>query len=113
VSAEAEKIALDARADQVLAGLADMRGRGGEYGAAVLPLARGVAGVLRAQFPGRDAVNARVLAAVLSELAGLGCALGESGTVPDEAAPVLLDVLCYAADDLNRGDGPRQEGTPR
>jgi hypothetical protein len=116
VSAVPGKAVLDARADRVLADLAGARGQveqGGEYGAAVLSLAGDLAGVLRVQFPGRDAVNARVLATVLSELAGLGRELGESETVPDEAVPVLLDVLCLAADDLNQGDGPNRKRAPR
>ena len=107
MSAAPGKAALDARADRVMADLAGARGQFGEYETAVRGLAGDLAGVLRVQFPGRDAETARVLATVLSELAGLGRELGESETVPDEAAPVLLDVLCLAADDLN------QDGTPR
>jgi hypothetical protein len=109
VSAEAEKVALDAHTDQVLAGLADARRDGGEFTTRVLPLSRSLAGVLRVQFPGQDRELARVLVAVASELAGLDCQLTEAGMAPGEVAPALVNVVCFAADDLNRAgpDGAR------
>jgi hypothetical protein len=103
VSAGTSKAALDARTDQVLAGLAAVRRRGGRLTAAALPLAQSVTRRLRTQFPGRDAENARVLAAVASALRDLERAAAERGADPAMLAPGLLHVLGLAADDLNQG----------
>jgi hypothetical protein len=104
----AEKAALDVQADQVLAGLAETRRGCGNLTAAALPLARVIARRLRAQFPGRDTDNARVLATVTWALREFYAAAGAD---PAGLIPGLLHVLGYAADELNRGDGPRLEGT--
>ena len=100
------KVALDAHADQVLAGLADVRRQGGEFTERVLPLTRELVGQLRAQFPGWGVEAARVLVAVASELAALDRQLTQAGMAPQAITPTLVNVLCYAAEELNR------EGTP-
>jgi hypothetical protein len=107
VTGDTGKAALDAHADQVLAGLAGARRQGGELTGRVLPLTRELARQLRVQFPGRGAEAARVLVTVASELAALGRQLTEAGMAPQAITPVLVNVLCYAAEELNR------EGTPR
>jgi hypothetical protein len=92
------------------AGLADTRRRGGRLTSAALPLARSITRRLRVQFPGRDAENARVLAAVASALRDLERAAAGRGADPAMLTPGLLHVLGLAADDLNqasRGKGRR------
>ena len=107
MSGDTGKAALDAHADQVLAGLADARRQGGEFTGRILPLTRELTGQLRTQFPGRGAETARVLVTVASELAALDQQLTEAGMAPQEITPVPVNVVCYAAGELNR------EGTPR
>jgi hypothetical protein len=102
VSGGTSKAALDARTDQVLAGMADVRRRGGKLASAALPLARSITRRLRVQFPGRDAENARVLAAVASALRDLDHAAAERGADPAMLTSGLLHVLGLAADDLNQ-----------
>lgn len=96
------KATLDAQTDQVLAHLAQMRRRGGAVAVGVLPSARHLAAQLRVQFPGRDKDIARVLAAAASVLSAIEGWLSESGARPELIGPVLLDVLGYAAEDLNQ-----------
>jgi hypothetical protein len=103
----AGRAALDARTDQALAHLAATRRRGGTRTEKILPAARDLAAALRVQFPGRDKDNARVLAAAASMLAGLEHALADGGGRPELIAPVLLDVLGYAAEDLNQDGRPQ------
>lgn len=97
-----EKAALDVQTDRVLAHLARMRRRGGEVAVSVLPAARHLAAQLRVQFPGRGRDNARVLAAAASVLAAVENWLSEHDGRPELVGPVLLDVLGYAAEDLNQ-----------
>ena len=99
------KAALDAHTGQVLAHLAAMRRQGGAIAVGVLPAARYLAAQLRVQFPGRDKDTAQVLAAAASVLSAIEGWLAENGARPELIGPVLLDVLDvlgYAADDLNQ-----------
>jgi hypothetical protein len=98
----AGKAALDAWSSRVLEQVAAMRRQGGTVAAVVLPLARNFAAQMRAQFPGRDKDNARVLTAAASMLAGLEDALAERGARPELIGPALLNVLGFAAEDLNQ-----------
>ena len=107
MSGDRGKAALDAHADQVLAGLAEAGREGSEFTGRILPLTRELAGQLRAQFPGRGAETARVLVTVASELAALDRQLTEAGMAPQEITPVLVNVVCYAAEELNREEAPR------
>jgi hypothetical protein len=96
------KAALDAQTDQVLAHLAAMRRRGGAIAIGTLPAAWHMAAQLRVQFPGRDKDTARVLAAAAAVLFAIEGWLSENKARPELIGPVLLDVLGYAADDLNQ-----------
>ena len=96
------KAALDAQTDQVLAHLAAMRRRGGAIAVKVLPAARHLAAQLRVSFPGQEKDTARVLAAAASVLSAIEGWLSENDARPELIGPVLLDVLGYAAEDLNR-----------
>jgi hypothetical protein len=102
----ANQAALEAQTDQVLAHVAAMRKRRGGVAVAVLPAARHLAAQLRVQFPGQDKHNARVLAAAASMLAGLEDWLAGHGAQPELIGPVLLDVLGYAAEELNQDRRP-------
>jgi hypothetical protein len=84
--------------------LAAMRGRGGAIAVGVLPAARHLAAQLRVQFPGRDKDTARVLAAAASVLSAIEGWLAENDAMPELIGPVLLDVLGYAAEDLNQDE---------
>ena len=97
-----EKAALDVQTDQVRAHLAAMRRRGGEIAVNALLTARHLAAQLRMQFPGRDRDNARALAATASVLSAVDDWLSEHDVRPELIGPVLLDVLGYAAEDLNQ-----------
>ena len=96
------KAALDARTDQVLAAMAEARGRGGEFAVLAGPVAGALVGRLRVQFPGRDKETARLLAAVALELGLAEDALEQRGARSETIAPVLLSVLAYVAGDLNQ-----------
>jgi hypothetical protein len=109
----ADRTALEAQTDQALAHLAATRGKGGRLTEITVGVARDFAAALRVQFPGRDRQNARVLAAAASMLAGLESTLTERGAQPGMTAPILLNVLGYAADDLNRSGLRDAEGTHR
>jgi hypothetical protein len=113
VSGGLRKVVLDAHVDQVLAAMAAARREGGQCDELELPLGREVAADLRDLFPGRDVETARVLAATGSVLSSLATAFAEGGARPEHVATLLLSVLGFAADDLNRSGLRDAEGTPR
>ena len=108
----ADRAALGASTDQVLALLAAKRAEYGEADAVLVAGCR-VAGNLRVQFRGRDKENARVLAAASEMLADLAAYLAGKETAAELVPDALLMVLGFTADDLNRGDDTRLEETTR
>jgi hypothetical protein len=94
---KAAKPALDAQTDQALAEAAETLGRGTDATRAMLPTARNLADAIRVQFPGQDELTARALMAAASMLAGLEQQLRKGGARPGSIAPVLVDILGFAA----------------
>jgi hypothetical protein len=102
------KAELDARADELLAGLAEARQGGGGTTALIRDAGGLLAERVRVQFPGLDGDLARVLASAMEYLGDFErgvLAVGEQWE--GRTAPLVLLVLGFAASDLHENGAQR------
>ena len=101
------KAELDARADVVLAGLAEARQGGGGTRALVRDAGGRLAEQVRVQFPGLDGDLARVLASAMEFLDFERGVLAVGGQWEGGTAPLVLLIFGFAASDLHENGAQR------